>query len=300
MIQIDDLCKNYRNKTALSNVSLQIPYGVYGLIGSKKSGKTTLLKILAALEPFSNGDVAIYEYNLKIQKRQIQSIVGYLPQKFDFFPNMTINEAMSYFFDLKDPKDEAIVKETDIEDCLSYVQLTDEANLKVNQLTPGQKQRLGIAQAFLCDPKFVILDEPTAELDTQERIQFLSLLSKIRDDRIVLMSTSRIKDIKAVCKNFAVLKDGMMQFSGNPEEYAHSLTKEVYSIIIKRELLAQFVKHVNVISLKQVDGKLKLRYMNVADEKIKLNSLSKQVAPTMVDAYAYFTGSWITEERLIR
>lgn len=302
MIEIQNLCKNYRKKTILSDMSLQIPCGVFGLIGSPKSGKSTLLKILATLEAPTAGDVYAFENNLKIQKNIIKSFTGFLPQNFDFFSTLSVAETMSYLFDLKCKKNKIPTNEKnkDIDECLSYLNLKDEANTKIAKLSPGMKKRLGIAQAFLHDPKVVILDEPAAGLEVSERIRFLSLLSNIKNDRIVIMSTTRIKDIKEACNNFAVLQAGSITYSGNLTSYADSLQKEVYNIVIKKEMLPSFIKHVNVISLKQTDNKLSIRYMNITDDKIKINNISTKVTPTVTDAYAYYTNSWITEERLTR
>ena len=185
-IVINNLCKNYRKKKALENVSITIRSGMYGLLGRNGAGKTSLMRILATLSVPSSGEVSINGIPIK-DVSKIREIVGYLPQDFSFYKSMSVYDAMDYLGLLSNIPDK--VRKERILTLLERVNLKENVKTKVRALSGGMKRRLGIAQALLHNPQILIVDEPTAGLDPEERIRFRNLLSDFADGRIVLLST---------------------------------------------------------------------------------------------------------------
>ena len=192
-IVIDNLSKRYGKKEAIKNLSLKIPSGMYGLLGRNGAGKTSLTQILAALSVPTNGDIWLNGVSIK-ETAKIREMVGYLPQDFSMYRSMTVLGAMDYLGLLSDiPKE---IRKERIDELLEKVNLKDNAKTKIKALSGGMKRRLGIAQALLHNPQILIVDEPTAGLDPEERIRFRNLLSDFADDRIVLLSTHIASDIE--------------------------------------------------------------------------------------------------------
>lgn len=217
-IVIENLSKRYGKKEAIKNLSLKIPSGMYGLLGKNGAGKTSLMRILAALSVPTNGDIWLNGVSIK-ETTKIREMVGYLPQDFSMYKSMTVFGAMDYLGLLSDIP-EGIRKER-IDELLEKVNLKNNAKTKIKALSGGMKRRLGIAQALLHNPEILIVDEPTAGLDPEERIRFRKLLSDFahdRDDRIVLLSTHIVSDIESTCDGVAVLNDGRLIFHGSTEE----------------------------------------------------------------------------------
>jgi len=204
-IVINNLCKNYRKKKALENVSITIRSGMYGLLGRNGAGKTSLMRILATLSVPSSGEVSINGIPIK-DVSKIREIVGYLPQDFSFYKSMSVYDAMDYLGLLSNIPDK--VRKERILTLLERVNLKENVKTKVRALSGGMKRRLGIAQALLHNPQILIVDEPTAGLDPEERIRFRNLLSDFADDRIVLLSTHIASDIESTCDGVAVLNEG--------------------------------------------------------------------------------------------
>ncbi len=210
-IEIRNLNQYYGKKQALHQISLTIKTGMFGLLGRNGAGKTTLMKVLATLLPRSEGDVSVCGKNI-LQAGEIRKLVGYLPQDFSMYPNMTVYEAMDYLGVLSG------IRKADrrqrIDELLMRVNLLDDQKKKVKALSGGMKRRLGIAQAILHHPQVLIVDEPTAGLDPEERVRFRNLLCEMAQDRIVILSTHIVGDIEATCEDIAVLDAGSMIYRG--------------------------------------------------------------------------------------
>lgn len=232
-IVIDNLSKRYGKKEAIKNLSLKIPSGMYGLLGRNGAGKTSLTQILAALSVPTNGDIWLNGVSIK-ETAKIREMVGYLPQDFSMYRSMTVLGAMDYLGLLSDiPKE---IRKERIDELLEKVNLKDNAKTKIKALSGGMKRRLGIAQALLHNPQILIVDEPTAGLDPEERIRFRNLLSDFADDRIVLLSTHIASDIESICDGVAVLNDGKLIFHGSTEELIRQADGKVYLITASKEL----------------------------------------------------------------
>ena len=211
-IVIDNLSKRYGKKEAIKSVSLTIPNGMYGLLGRNGAGKTSLMRILATLSVPTTGEVKLNGVSIK-ETAKIREMVGYLPQDFSMYRSMTVFGVMDYLGLLSNIPDK--VRKERIHELLDKVNLKDNAKTKVKALSGGMKRRLGIAQALLHNPQILIVDEPTAGLDPEERIRFRNLLSDFADGRIVLLSTHIASDIESTCDGVAVLNDGRLIFHGS-------------------------------------------------------------------------------------
>lgn len=204
-ITISNLSKKFGSKTALDNVNLEINSGMFGLLGRNGAGKTTLMRILATLLTKTIGTITMCDIPIENTK-EIRKIVGYLPQDFSMYPNMTVYEAMDYLGVLSEIPSKK--RKDMVLRLLDKVNLYDCQKVRIKALSGGMKRRLGIAQAIMHDPKVLIVDEPTAGLDPEERIRFKNLLCEIAQDKIVILSTHIIEDIEETCKNVAILNNG--------------------------------------------------------------------------------------------
>ena len=226
-IVINNLSKNYGKKSALENVSVTIHSGMYGLLGRNGAGKTSLMRILATLSVPSSGEISMNDIPIK-ETAKIREIVGYLPQDFSFYRNMSVYGAMDYLGLLSSIPDK--VRKERISALLEQVNLKENMRTKVKALSGGMKRRLGIAQALLHNPQILIVDEPTAGLDPEERIRFRNLLSEFAEDRIVILSTHISSDVESSCENIGVLDNGRMIWCGGTEELVKQAEGKVYLI----------------------------------------------------------------------
>lgn len=279
-IVIDNLSKRYGKKEAIKNLSLKIPSGMYGLLGRNGAGKTSLTQILAALSVPTNGDIWLNGVSIK-ETAKIREMVGYLPQDFSMYRSMTVLGAMDYLGLLSDiPKE---IRKERIDELLEKVNLKDNAKTKIKALSGGMKRRLGIAQALLHNPQILIVDEPTAGLDPEERIRFRNLLSDFADDRIVLLSTHIASDIESICDGVAVLNDGRLLFHGSTEELIRRADGKIYLITASKEL-DRHIKE-KYVCLNMSNTRTGIQYRILSDtppeEKGKIQS------PTLEDGYMY-------------
>lgn len=233
-IQISNLSKNFGKKQALKSVNLTIGQGMFGLLGPNGAGKTTLMKVLTTLLQKTAGEVTVCGVPIE-RCAEIRKITGYLPQDFSMYGNMSASEALDYLAVLSGmSKEERKIK---VPEMLEKVNLSEQTRLKVKAMSGGMKRRLGIAQAIIHDPKVIIVDEPTAGLDPEERVRFRNLLCEIAKDRIVLLSTHIVGDIEATCENIAVLDQGEVIFQGTVTQLLDQVKGKVYAAEISvREL----------------------------------------------------------------
>lgn len=211
---IDRISKQYRNKIAVDRVCAKLHQGVYGLLGANGAGKTTLMRMLCGILKPTSGTITFD--GIDVSEEQYRGILGYLPQDFGYYPEFTAMDFLLYFAALKGiPKARAKQKATEL---LALVSLEDSGRKKIKTFSGGMKQRLGIAQALLNDPKLVILDEPTAGLDPKERVRFRNLIEQLGKDSIVLLSTHIVSDIEHIANQVLMMKDGQLIFQGNWNE----------------------------------------------------------------------------------
>lgn len=279
-IVIDNLSKRYGKKEAIKNLSLKIPSGMYGLLGRNGAGKTSLTQILAALSVPTNGDIWLNGVSIK-ETAKIREMVGYLPQDFSMYRSMTVLGAMDYLGLLSDiPKE---IRKERIDELLEKVNLKDNAKTKIKALSGGMKRRLGIAQALLHNPQILIVDEPTAGLDPEERIRFRNLLSDFADDRIVLLSTHIASDIESICDGVAVLNDGRLLFHGSTEELIRRADGKIYLITASKELDRHIKEKYVCLNMSNTRTGIQYRILSDTPPKEK----GKIQSPTLEDGYMY-------------
>ncbi len=226
-IEIRDLSKNFGKKQALNHVNLEIGPGMFGLLGPNGAGKTTLMKVLTTLTRKSGGEVKLCGIPVE-QCRKIREIIGYLPQDFSMYGNMGAYEGLDYLAVLSGMSKKERAKK--VPEMLEKVNLGDQHKTKIRAMSGGMKRRLGIAQAIIHYPKIIVVDEPTAGLDPEERVRFRNLLCEIARDRIVILSTHIVGDIEATCENIAVLNRGEILFRGTVSGLLEAVKGKVYTM----------------------------------------------------------------------
>lgn len=218
-ICLDRLTKRYRGGTvALAEITLDLPTGMYGLLGANGAGKTTLMRILAGILRASSGTATVGPHDLATAagRRGVRQVLGYLPQELGLYPDLSARAFLDYIGILKGLGNAGSRAER-VDELLCLVGLSEVADRKVGGFSGGMKRRVGIAQALLSDPALLIVDEPTAGLDPEERIRFRNLLAGLAGDRMVLLSTHIVEDVASTCRRLAVLADGRVRYCGDTE-----------------------------------------------------------------------------------
>jgi ABC-2 type transport system ATP-binding protein len=232
-IEISGLTKTYRGRgPALDGLDLVVPTGMFGLLGANGAGKTTLMRILAGLLRPTAGEVRIggYDVTARAGRLAVQRVLGYLPQDLGVYPDLTAREFLDYVALLKGIDGRADRRRR-VGELLDVVALTGDADRRLRGFSGGMRQRVGIAQALLADPRLLIVDEPTAGLDPEERIRFRTLLAKLAGDRTVLLSTHIVDDIAQTCRELAVLARGRLVFRGTVPELTRQAAGRVWTVV---------------------------------------------------------------------
>ena len=208
---IDRLTKQYKNKIAVDRISLRLDKGVHGLLGANGAGKTTLMRMICGILRPTGGTVAFD--NMDVSEEGYRAILGYLPQDFGYYPEFSGRDFLMYLAALKGISKPRAKKKTD--ELLELVSLRDVANKKIRTYSGGMKQRLGIAQALLNDPKLLVLDEPTVGLDPKERVKFREIIKQLGEESVVLLSTHIVSDIEHIADNVLIMRAGQVVYQGN-------------------------------------------------------------------------------------
>jgi len=252
---INNLSKTYSNGVkALQNVSLEIPKGMFGLLGPNGAGKSTLMRTLATLQEPDKGAVSLGDIDIIKQKNELRQVLGYLPQQFGLYPKITAELLLNHFAVLKGITNKSIRKET-VEALLHKTNLYGVRKQNLSGFSGGMKQRFGIAQALLNNPKLLIVDEPTAGLDPVERNRFYNVLSELGENTVVILSTHIVEDVKEMCTNMAIINQGQVLLKGNPLKIIEELEGKVYQKTIVKSELETYKQNYQVISEKLFLGK---------------------------------------------
>jgi ABC-type multidrug transport system ATPase subunit len=284
-IKIEGLSKVYKSGNyAIKNLNLEIPNGMFGLLGPNGAGKSTLMRILVTLMKPSKGTVKVNDLDLAKNRREIRSMLGYLPQDFSFFSKLKTYEFLDYAARLAGMKNGA-ARRTAVDQMLEDVGLFEARDRNANKLSGGMKRRLGIAQALINNPKIIIVDEPTTGLDPEERIRFRNLLSTLSTrDVIIILSTHIVGDISSTCHNMALLNKGELAFTGSPEQLVKEAEGRVWLIKATETEYLEINEKFPVISTIPTEGGWEVQV--VADE---INGYyGKQIDPNLEHAYVYF------------
>lgn len=279
---LKDVSKFYGKKRALNNINLDIEKGMFGLLGRNGAGKTTLMKSIATLLSLSSGEITVCGINVN-EASKIREMIVYLPQDFSMYSNMSAYEAMDYLGVLSG-LDKKTRKER-IPELLAKVNLNNNMKIKVKAMSGGMRRRLGIAQAILHNPKVLIVDEPTAGLDPEERVRFRNLLSEIAEDRIVILSTHIVGDIESTCENIAVMDEGKIIFKGTVTELLDKANGNIYEAKISRVEIEDIKKKYIVTNVLMTSTEAKIRF--IAKSESELFNGAETTLPNVEDAYMY-------------
>lgn len=264
MLKIRELTKTYGNSIqALKGISVDVSPGVFGLLGPNGAGKTTLMKILATLLEPDAGTVEFDGFDLISRKDKTRRLLGYLPQDFGLYPTLTAEQMLNYFAKLKGVtnKDE---RRTLVDALLERVNLSSARKQRLGGFSGGMRQRLGIAQALIGQPQLIIVDEPTAGLDPEERNRFHNLLAETAgDDAVVILSTHIVSDVSSLCSQMGVIRDGAILASGTPQQAIDRLKDSVWEATVPREQVTDLKSRYRVISSQMLGGQARLRVIGV-------------------------------------
>jgi ABC-2 type transport system ATP-binding protein len=260
MLKIKDLTKTYPSGVqALKGVSLELSPGVFGLLGPNGSGKSTLMKIVATLLEPDLGTIEMNDVDLIARKDHTRRMLGYLPQDFGLYPTLTARQMLDYLAKLKGISNKR-ERHALIEALLERVNLALEPTQPLGEFSGGMRQRLGIAQALIGDPQLIIVDEPTAGLDPQERVRFHNLISETAgENTVVILSTHIVSDVSNLCSRMAIIQKGKIVSSCTPRQAVDQLKDSVWEATVPREQLSAFKSRFNVISSRMFDGQARLR-----------------------------------------
>jgi len=281
-LQINNLGKIYSgNITGLVDFSLTVNSGVLGLVGPNGAGKSTLMRILATVTRPTQGNASWNGTDLVNSPNTVRKILGYLPQDFGIYPNLNAVEFLSYLAAARGITGRPAQKR--IRQLLDLVNLTEARKRRLGSLSGGMKQRVGIAQALLNDPKLLIVDEPTAGLDPEERIRFRNLLSELSGDRIVILSSHIVSDVEIAATSIAVMNKGRLLAHASPEELVRSVHGKVWEVIVAASELSE-LKETHVVGSTTRTGE-GVRVRAVGEQMPGKDA--RQVTPTLEDAYLY-------------
>jgi ABC-2 type transport system ATP-binding protein len=253
-LSISGLSKTYPNGTrALKGISLDVPPGMFGLLGRNGAGKSTLMRILATLQEPDEGTIRLGELDVIREKQRVRETLGYLPQSFGFHPRVRAERLLDHFAVLKGLVDAGARHEV-VEALLRRTNLWDVRNQRVGTFSGGMRQRLGVAIALLGNPKLIIVDEPTAGLDPEERVRFLNLLSEIGEASAVILSTHIVEDVEELCSNLAIIDRGEILLAGSPARVIAELRGRIWRRSVTREELPALEEKQSVISTKLLAG----------------------------------------------
>ena len=254
-LQIRNLSKTYANGVvALDGVSLSIPPGMFGLLGPNGAGKSTLMRILATLQECDSGSVFLDDIDVLDEKDEVRRLLGYLPQDFGVYPKVTAYELLDHFAQLKGLSQRHRRREV-VDALLQQTNLFEVRNQKMGTFSGGMRQRFGIAQALLGDPQLIIVDEPTAGLDPQERVRFHNLLSDIGEDKTVILSTHIVSDVADLCASMAIINKGHVLLCGEPARLIEGMEGKVWARVVAKQDVPAYQKRHTVISTRLLSGR---------------------------------------------
>lgn len=283
-LTISDLTKDFGSFRAVDQVTFTMHSGVYGLLGVNGAGKTTLMRMLTTLIPPTGGEIRWDGQDVFRMDSAYRKLLGYLPQDFGYYPDFSIYDYLMYIASIKGIRP-AAAKQRALR-LLKQVGLSQAGHNKMKTLSGGMKRRVGIAQAMLNDPKILILDEPTAGLDPNERIRFRNLISELSEDRIVLLSTHIVSDIEYIASEILLMKDGRITLSGTAEEVIASMPERVWLFSVPREQVDRYLADYRVSNLKTTPAGATLRVLSAECPAIG----AVETAATLEDVFLHYFG----------
>lgn len=257
-LELLNLSKTYSNGVkALDDISITIENGMFGLLGPNGAGKSSLMRTIAMLQAAESGTILFNGSEVLQKPEEIRSVLGYLPQEFGVYPGLSAWQLLNHIAVLKGISD-GPSRTAQINQLLQQTNLFQHRMKAVSSFSGGMKQRFGIAQALLGNPKLIIVDEPTAGLDPEERNRFLNLLSEIGEHIIVILSTHLVDDVQELCTHMAILNQGKILTKGNPQSLTKSLESKIWAKKIEKSEMSRYQTEFNMISSKLIAGKTKI------------------------------------------
>ncbi|MBF8983712.1 ABC transporter ATP-binding protein [Lutibacter sp. B2] len=283
-LEIKNLTKTYGRKKANDHITVTLENGVYGLLGPNGAGKTTLMKQITTLITPTSGEIIYNDKNIKGLDEKYRALIGYLPQDFGAYKNFSAKQFLQYVAALKGLSGKAATKK--IEELLNLVGLYEVRNKAVGKFSGGMKRRVGIAQVLLNDPKILVLDEPTAGLDPQERARFRNLISRISKDKIIILSTHIISDIESIAKETIMIKDGAILMKGTHQDILQGMEGKVYSIkTTSEDEVYEIQNKYKTVNIQRGVNDVELR---IISNKMPPYKETKDVEPKFEDVYMFY------------
>lgn len=281
-LTLKQITKQFGRKRAVDSMNITLSHGVYGLLGANGAGKTTLMRMICGILNPSEGEILIDGHNIRKYGDAYRSLLGYLPQDFGYYPDFTAKEFMHYIAALKGLSDKKARHAT--KELLEIVSLSDVADKKIRTFSGGMRQRLGIAQAVINNPKILVLDEPTAGLDPKERVRFRNLISDFSKNKIVILSTHIVSDVEYIADTIMVMKRGKLLLKGPVERVTDSMQGKVWKYVVDERTVDRVNELFCVANLHHLaDGNVEVRLIN--DTKPFAEAIPVQ--PTLEDLYLY-------------
>ena len=279
------LTKKFGSKTAVDNLNITLTNGVYGLLGANGAGKTTLMRLLCNIQNPTSGRILLNEKNIVGLGERYRNLLGYLPQHFGYYPDFSAYDFLRYVSALKGLDEKAAHKKS--KELLEAVDLSRESKHKIKTFSGGMKQRLGIAQAMLNDPRILILDEPTAGLDPKERIRIRNLISEVAKDKIVIIATHVVTDVEFIAKELVMLSNGKIIRSGSPSKLLQELDGKVWNIFLSDNEIDEVNTRYKVSNIsRDADGVI----ARIIADSYDGSWQKEAVRPNLEDLYLYLNG----------
>lgn len=283
-LQFKNVTKDYGDIHAVNHVTYHMKKGVYGLLGVNGAGKTTLMRMLCTAINPTDGVISWDGKDIFSLGASYRSILGYLPQNYGFYPDLSVYDYMMYIASIKGLRSMTAKKRTI--KLLEQVGLSEKRKNKMRTLSGGMLRRVGIAQAMLNDPRILVLDEPTAGLDPNERIRFRNLISELSEDRLVLLSTHIVSDVEYIANEIILMKEGKFFYTGTSEEIISNMNMSVWHCTIPKGELNRYLKKYLVGNVRTVAGGIELRVLS--KEPPSTNAI--QTEATLEDAFLLYFG----------
>ena len=259
-LELKNVSKEFKGVHAVSDVSVSMRKGVYGLLGVNGAGKTTLMRMLCTLIRPTSGEITWEGKNILVMGAAYRAVLGYLPQDFGYYPDLSISDYMMYIASIKGIRPMAARKRT--KQLLGQVGMAKYEKRKMKTLSGGMARRIGIAQAMLNNPKILVLDEPTAGLDPNERIRFRNLISELSEDRLVLLSTHIVSDVEFIANQIMLMKNGELFYEGTTEELISSMDESVWHCTVPKNKANDFMARYLVGNVKTAPKGAELRILS--------------------------------------
>lgn len=291
-LKITNLTKEFGDFTAVNDLNITMKNGVYGLLGVNGAGKTTLMRMLCTLLRPTDGKITCDGKEIFAMDGEYRKILGYLPQDFGFYPDFTVQDYLLYIAAIKAIR--PVVAKKRVKELLEKVGLSKAAHKKMKKLSGGMKRRVGIAQSMLNNPNILILDEPTAGLDPNERVRFRNLISELAEDRLVLLSTHIVSDVEYIANEILLMKTGTLVHRGTTEQLIATLTENVWKCYVEKREVPQLMEQYKISNLKTDSHGVELRV--IAKEKPISDAVLAE--PVLEDVFLYYFGERVGEEHV--